>query len=277
MAGKIRNGGLSNSRSRCGLTLAELLIATTIMVLIAGAVATLGMTVHGANNHCQGQAVAAQHARVALERIKFAVDQAVASEQFPVCLVVTEQVGGQQLPDTLVVWSPTGAVANPTGLPQVRELVVFAADPAYPNALLEIRSPSDATTVPPQSDTSGWRNLVEQLKTNPSTAKVVLTNRLRTTPVTGAWNDSLTAAQLRAVIRFRRLMAPTAQEWSQYRAGTKAWDELAWPLDSYRATSGTRTVACQTEMQIITGGGASAAVTALPFFGSASYSFELPR
>jgi len=265
------------SRIRRGLTLAELLMATTIMVMVAGAVATLGMTVHGTNNHCQGQTAAAQHARVALERIKHAVDQAVASEQFPACLVVAEQVGGQQLPDTLVVWSPAGAAANPLGMPQIRELVVFAPDPEHPNCLLEIRSPSSVTTAPSASDTSAWRNLVEELKTSPSSDTIVLTDRLRTTPVTGNWSDSLTAQQLRAVIRFRRLMAPTDQEWSQYRAGSKAWGELAWPLDSYRATSGTRTVACQTELQIITGAKASAAATALPFFGSASFSFELPR
>jgi hypothetical protein len=105
----------------------------------------------------------------------------------------------------------------------------------------------------------------------------MLTDRLRTTPITGDWNDSLTASQLRGVVRFRRLMAPTEQEWSQFRAGNKAWNDIAWPLDSVRATSGTRTVACQTELQIVTGSRASAAMTALPFFGSTSYSFELGR
>lgn len=264
-------------RARRGLTLSELLIASTIMVMIAAAVATLGATAHSSNDHCQGQTVAAQHARVALQRIEYAVEQAVASEQFPVCLVVAEQVGAQKLPDTLVVWSPAGAPANPTGLPLVRELIVFTPAADHPNTLLEIRSPTSGSTAPPTSDTSGWRNLVEQLKTSSTAEKTVLTDRLRTTPITGEWNDSLTASQLRAVIRFRRLLAPTEQEWSQYRAGTKAWNELAWPLDSYRSTSGTRTVACQAELQIVTGSRASAAITALPFFGSTSYSFELQR
>src|SRR5688572_22199926 len=99
------------SRRKCrelrrGLTFAELIVATTIMVIIASAVATLSMAVHSTNSHCQGQTTAAQHARIALQRIQQAVEGAVSSEQFPVCLVVAEQAGGQLLPDTLVVWSP---------------------------------------------------------------------------------------------------------------------------------------------------------------------------
>jgi hypothetical protein len=186
-------------------------------------------------------------------------------------------VGSQKLPDTLVVWRPTGSPTNPTGRPLVRELVVFTPDSSHPSTLLEIRSPASSALAPLTTDTTAWRNLIDQLKTSSTSQKTVLTDRLRTTPITGDWNDSLTATQLRGVVRFRRLMAPTEQEWSQYRAGNKAWNDIAWPLDSVRATSGTRTVACQTELQIVTGSRASAATTALPFFGSTSYSFELRR
>jgi hypothetical protein len=105
----------------------------------------------------------------------------------------------------------------------------------------------------------------------------MLTDRLRTAPLSGAWSSNLTAAQLRGVVRFRRVMAPSDSEWSQYRAGTRTWQNIAWPLDSYRSTSGTRTVACQTELQLVAGNMASATSTALPFFGSASLSYELPR
>ena len=262
---------------RRGLTFAELIVATTIMVLIASAVATLGMAVHSTNSHCQGQTTAAQHARIVLQRIQEAVEEAASSEQFPVCLVVAEQAGGQQLPETLVVWRPLAAAASPAGMPLVCELLVFAPDPTRPSNLLEIRSPADTSPAPPATDTAAWQTLVEQLKTSQSTEKVVLTDRLRTTPITGSWSDSLTAAQLRGVIRFRRLMAPSDQEWAQYRGGSLPWNQIHWPLDSYRSTSGTRTVACQTEMQIMTGSKSTAASTALPFFGSASFSYELKR
>ena len=43
-------------------------------------------------------------------------------------------------------------------------------------------------------------------------------------------------------------MAPSDGEWTQYRANLRTWQSLSWPLDSYRSTSGTRAVACQTEI-----------------------------
>jgi len=262
---------------RAGLTLAELLIASTIMLLIATAVASLAATVQTTNDYCKGHTVAAQHARVALSRIERAVQNAVANEQFPGCLVVTEQAGSQVLPSTLVVWNPTAStVANPTGLPLRSEIVVFSPDPAHPNHLIEIRSPTDTTVVPVASDLSAWRALTDSLKTSNSTTKIMLTDRMRTAPLTGAYRDSLSPADLRGAVRFRRVMAPSETEWSQYRAGTRTWQNITWPLDSFRTTSGTRAVACQTELQIAPGSMATAAVTAIPFYGSASITHELP-
>lgn len=264
-------------RHRRGMTLAELLVATTIMTMIAGAMATLAVTVHTANDHTRGQIVSSQHARVALGRIEQALEKAVASEQFPACLVVSEQVGGQQLPQTLVVWSPPTTAANPAGLPLVSELVVFGPDPSHPQKLLEVRAPTDNSIAPATSDTGAWRTLTDQMLTSPTTDKIILLDRLRTAPLSGDWSDSLTPSDLRGVVRFRRVMAPTAQEWADYRASSLAWDEIAWPLDSYRSTSGTRVVVCQTEMQLVAGDMAAATTTAIPFFGSASLSYELPR
>ncbi len=257
--------------------MAELLVATTIMMMIAGAMAMLSMAVHSSNDHCRGQLDCAQHARIVLARIEQAMEAAVASEQFPACLVVTEQAGSQELPHTLVIWSPTGSPANPTGLPLVNEIVVFVPDPAAPGTLLEIRSPSDTATVPAASDTSGWRTLTDQLKTSGTTSKIALTTRLRTTPINGTYNTGLAANQLRGVVRFRSLVAPSESEWSQYRAGTRNWQDLSWPLDSFRNTSGTRRIVCQTELQLVSGPMASATITAVPFFGSASLAHELSR
>jgi hypothetical protein len=269
---------MSTGRSRrSGLTLAELLVASTIMLLIATAVATLAATVQSTNDYCKGHTISAQHARVALSRIERAVQYAVANEQFPGCIVVTEQAGSQELPHTLVVWNPTGTAANPTGLPLVSEIVVFCPDPARPNTLLEIRSPTDNSLVPATTNISAWRTLTGQLKNNSSASKVVLTDRLRTCPLTGDYNDSLSPLDLRGAIRFRRLMAPSDQQWAQYRGNARTWQNIDWPQDSYRSTSGTRVVACQTELQIAPGTMASAAATAIPFYGSATITYELAR
>jgi hypothetical protein len=262
---------------RCGLTLAELLVATTIMLLIATAVATLASTVQSTNSFCQGYTVSGQHARVALSRVQRTVESATASEQFPGFIIVTEQAGAQELPSTLVVWSPVAAPVNPIGLPLINEIVVYSPNPARPNELLEIRSPTDVSIVPAATDVGSWRTLTDQLKSSTSTVKVVLTTRLRTAPLTGSYSESLTPADLRGVVRFRRLIAPTDQDWARYRAGTKNWQDLNWPLDSYRLTSGTRAVVCQTEIQIAPGSMASAPTTAIPFYGSASITYELLR
>jgi prepilin-type N-terminal cleavage/methylation domain-containing protein len=267
----------ARQRLRRGLTLAELLVATTIMLMIATAVATLAASVHSTNDFCQGYIVSSQHARVALSRIERSVQHSVASEQFPACLVVTEQAGAEELPSTLVVWCPSGPAANPTGLPLISEIVVYCPNPVHPNELLEIRSPAVNTPVPPVTNMTAWRTLTENLKTTQATDKIVLTDRLRTAPLTGSYNDSLTPADLRGVVRFHRLMAPSQEHWTEYRGGTRAWQNLNWPLDSYRSTSGTRAVALQTELQIAPGSMALAATTALPFYGSSLITYELPR
>ena len=264
-------------RLRRGMTLAELLVAASIMLLIAGATGTLAMTAHSANGFCQGQTACAQHGRVIMNRIERAVQAAVANESFPGVLIVSEQSGGSTLPSTLVVWSPTATAANPSGLPLISEIVVFSPDPSHPNQLLEIRSPTEATAVPAASDTTGWQTLTDRLKTSASTTKIVLTDRLKTVPVSGTYSDSAAATDLRGVVRFRRFMAPTDTEWSQYRAATKTWVNLNWPTDSYRTSSGTRVVACQTELHLVPGSMAAATFTVVPFFGSASLTYELSR
>jgi hypothetical protein len=263
---------------RRGLTLAELLIAATIMLLITAAVGTLASAVKSTNDYCQGYTVSAQHARVALSRIERAVISAYANEQFPGCLIVAEQAGSQSLPHTLVVWYPTGGtVANPTGLPLISEIVVYGFDPAHPNNFIEVRSPTETTTVPAASDMSGWSTLTDRLKSSTTLTKTLLTDRLRTAPLTGNYSDTLSPSDLRGAVRFRRLMAPSDSDWSQYRAGNTIWQSLPWPLDNYRSTSGTRVVACQTELQIAPGSMYSAGATAIPFYGSASIQYELAR
>src|SRR5437667_10428887 len=114
---------------RRGMTLAELLVAASIMLLIAGATGTLAMTAHSANGFCQGQTACAQHGRVIINRIERAVQAAVANESFPGVLIISEQSGGSTLPSTLVVWSPTSTAANPSSLPLISEIVVLSPDP----------------------------------------------------------------------------------------------------------------------------------------------------
>jgi len=260
----------AHSARRRGLTLTELLIAGTIMTMLAAGMGSLVMTVHGANEFCRGQAVAAQHARVTLDRIQRAVRTAHTSEQFPGCLVVGETVGTWDFPDTLVVWSPSGAAANPGGLPRVSELVLFTLDPVAPSRLVELRAPGNSSTVPIASNTAAWETLVDGLKASAASVKTELTDRLRTGAV--ASGDST----LRGCVRFRIVLAPSAEQWSEYRGGMRAWNAIDWPLDCYSTQTGMRRVVCQTELQIVPGD-AAAAQNAVPFFGSTALTCELTR
>lgn len=263
--------------ARRGLTLAELLVATTILLMIATAVGMLASAVHGSHAFCQGYLTAGQHARVALSRIEQALRKTYANEQFPGFLVVSEIAGSQALPQTLVVWAPSDAPANPTGLPLVKELVLFSPNPARPSELVEIRDPANAAVTPPPSNSTAWFTLTETLRHSQTTSRIVLTDRLRTAPLVGEWKDGLTAAELRGLVRFRRLIAPTEEALRQYRDGNRSWEDLDWPLDRYRATSGTRCVVCQTELQVTTQSMATAQATAVPFFGSFYFTYELTR
>ena len=262
--------------ARRGLTLTELLVAATIMVMIVGAMSMLALTVHSANDHCQGQSLAAQHGRVVLDHLSRTINAASSSEDFPGFVVITEQLGTARFPDTLAVWLPEDAAVDPDGLPRVNELVLFTPDPAQANCLLQIRQAGNSAVVPAVGDATAWRSLAASLKADAAAERVTLTDRLRTGALveqTGVPDP----ANLRGCLRFLRLMAPGESEWADYRGGNLAWDEIAWPLDSYSSVTGTRRVVCQIELQIVPSDSDTSAATAVPFFGSAGITYDLSR
>ncbi len=260
----------SKSRRR-GLTLTELLIAGAIMAMLVAGMGSLVMTVHATNAFCRGQAVAAQHARVTLDRIDRAVCQAHANREFPGCLVVSEPISGFDFPDTLVVWSPTGSPDDPSGLPRVGELALYGPDPTRPSVLVELRDPGNTTICPEASDDAGWVALVAAIKDSASSVKLDLTNRLRTATMSGGGTGDL-----RGCVRFDVQMSPSASEWGEFRDGTLAWKDMRWPLDSYSTQTGMRRVVCQSELQILPGD-ATDGQSAAPFFGSATLTYELTK
>jgi hypothetical protein len=260
-------------RNHCrrGLTLTELLIAGTIMAMLTAGMGSLVMTVHATNDYCRGQAVAAQHARVTLDRIERVVRQAKANAEFPGCIVVPETIGGYDFPDTLVVWSTDAAITPPTRKPKVNELKIYCPDPTIPGKLVEIRAPGNTSDCPATSDEAGWATLVDGIKASVSSETTELTDRMRTATMNGS-----DPGDLRGCVRFEVLMSPSAAEWAEYRGGTRTWKNVAWPLDYYSTQTGMRRVVCQTELQILPGDSTSGQ-TAAPFFGSATLTYELSR
>src|SRR5262245_26590812 len=272
-----RFGKCFPSRARRGMTLAELLVACTVLVLVGGAAGTMSYAVYSAHEVCRNQSTATQHARVATDRIEKAVAEATARESFPGCLIVSYTADGYTFPDRLAVWRPSGTPADPAGLPQVNELVVFSCDPARANRLLEMTWPTNTNTVPSPSNTLGWTALIDSFHSSSETIKNQLTDRLHfgtvSTSTLPLLDELLTTN--RGAIRLKRTMAPSESQWSQYRGGQRSWQSLDWPLDMYGTQTGVRTVNLQVELQIRSG--PDSQPDPIPFLGSAILSYTLRK
>ena len=260
---------------RHGLTLAELLITSTVMALIAGGLAALASTVQISNSHHYGRSLTLQHGRVALQRIQSALNQATANSQFPGFVGFAEIVGGNSFPDTLVVWSPPSGAADSEGLPLFSELVTFCPDPAKPGTLLEIRVPSDNRTVPPLSDTASWASELTAIKANAGATRVALTDLLRLAVPTDISGGKYPA---RAALRFEVLARPSDLEWSEYEADGRNWEDISWVQDIYGSQTGLRQSWCRIELQLRPGDIDDHSLdAAFPLFGSAAVYYELRK
>jgi prepilin-type N-terminal cleavage/methylation domain-containing protein len=260
-------------RLRRGLTLVELLIASTVMAMIVGAMSALALTAQTSHDAAGREWTVAQHARVTLGRIEGAVLAARASEQFPGAVVVATSEASISFPETLVVWNGGVAAADPSGLPRWRELAIYCPNPATPNELLEITT-SDATAVPKLSDTAAWSSALAAIKASAQSRRVVLTNRLRTARLSGG--------QLRGAARFFVRLRPSANEWQDFRDGDIAFEDLAWPHCAPGAETGMRQTWCAIELQMHPGaipgaGQATSREIAIPFFGSSALYTPLER
>lgn len=283
---------------RAGLSLAELLIATAIMAMVAGAMAALGQAVQVGWEYSEGHGLATQHARVALERMRRAVSNAYASETHPGVAVVYETAGGWEFPDTLVVWRPSGTPANPDGPPLVSECVLFCVDPESPNRLVEITAPSDSRPIPltDELNTSTWRATLDAIKTDSGSRKVVLTNLLRVAstnsgevpsygvkfPQSGAEVGGARVSggtELRGALRFERRLLPSEQDWDDYQTGALAWSALPWAQGIYGSQTGLRHVWVRIELQLMPGEQALVedprGESSVPVFGSAAFSYQM--
>ena len=256
-------------RLRRGMTLIELMAAVVITTLVASVLGTLAYTIQMTSIYSDGQNAALQHSRVTLSRIQRIVNEAHASEQFPAAAVFSELVAGVRFPDTLVVWSPAGTAANPTGLPLFSELVVFCPKPSAPEQLLEIRAPSDNRQVPALSNTASWTSELTSLKTGASSRQTLLTELVRVGTIGGS---------NRGAVRFEVERRPTATEWASYRAGTTTWDNVSWVQGVHGPRTGLAQTWVRTELQLMpTRPGTTTLHPAIAFFGSGAAYYELHK
>ena len=109
---------------RPGLTLVETLLAMTVTALIMGTLAVFTEAVSQAWAQGESLASSSQQGRVALERIRRDVRQAIWVAQVT-CL-----------PDTLVLWAHDRDAANRQ--PDVREIILICPHPSHPHELVRI-------------------------------------------------------------------------------------------------------------------------------------------
>jgi len=251
------------------MTLLELLLASLIMALFAAAISALAMAVQQNTQHDERIGTVTQHARVALQRIERAVSESTANEYFPGCAAFGESIQGQEVPDTLVVWRGDIPVADPNGTPRFNELVIYCCDLKQPNRLLEIMVPDDDSLAPDLSDTSRWRTRLRAIKISQRANKTELTDQLRTVPIS-------TMGERRGVVRFDVTLRPSEKEWSDYRNGSVAWEDLKWVQGIHGGQTGLRQTWCRCELQLSIGDVSSDNIE-IPFLGSASRYFVLER
>ena len=268
--------------SRRGMSLVELVLATTIMTLIAGTLAALSMTVQQTNHHASGRSTVMQHARVVVGRIERAIADAHSSELFPGIVVFAEQSGGISFPHTLVCWNPTGLPAAPDDLPRFDEITIFTPSTQDKNELLMIRMPADARSVPDLVSVATWWTEIEAAKVSNQSTIAVLTDRVRVQNVTAVLQPGDPASQTsHSAVRFSADYLPSVSDWTAYRAGSLAWDQLMWPQNLVGNDQGVRRCWCRFEVQLAppapTLGGDNETQNAIPFFGSAATHYELKK
>ncbi len=290
--------GAEWKRPRSGLTLLELLIGMSVMVMIMGALGGLASAVRSVAAYSEGRALATQHGRVAIERITRTVEEAVANERFPGFIVLDAQEGEWRFPDTLVVWHPEAGVLSahperkpldhPERLPYHDELVVFCPHPDEPNRLIEIHSGRDVAIRGHFDALDVLRAEIQVFKASMKLdAEVLLggtggsvdypaytlTERMRTA-VAG---DSASSGTLGAV-RFESLLRPGHNEWKN---SDIAWELLGWAQGMCGAKTAVRQARLRVELQLTAAdveepmGGSGPDVVA--FFGSAALYYPMHK
>ncbi len=255
---------------RRGMTLIELMISVLIMSVTIAALGVMARAVQISAEYNQGYGTATQHARVTLDRLDRAINQAVANKTYCGAWVTADTIGSYDFPDTLVVWRPSGSPANPQGAPLASELVLFCPDPAATSHMIEITVPGDNRTLPSPASAATFKSFIDGLKTSAGAQKTQLTDLLNTAAISGS-------PQPRAALRFVVTLNPSDTEMLWFPSVT--WMNLPWPQSLCGPNAGMRQVWVRTEVQLMPAGQwietNNAAKQAVPFFGSSAFCYEM--
>ena len=262
-------------RPQRGMTLVELLAVSAILLMMAGTLGSLALSVQNTNQYQFSRGMALQHGQVTLVRLQRQIQQATANNSFPGFAVFSERVGADFFPDTLVVWHPKTAPADPDGMPRINELVVYRPNPTALNELLEITKPLDGRVAPSLSDATAWQQELDSFRTSTDAQRIVLSDLLRVATVRNGGGSILAT---RAALRFEAVRRPSTTQWGNFLGGTTAWDDLPWVQGIHSRNVGLCQSHCRIELQLRPGDTIeNHRDAAIPFFGSAAVYFNLTR
>jgi hypothetical protein len=252
------------------MTLIELMISVLILSVTVAALGAMARAVQISAEYNQGYGTATQHARVTLDRLDRAINQACANKTYCGAWVTADTIGSYDFPDTLIVWRPSGTAANPAGAPLVSELVIFCPDPASSNRLIEITVPGDSRTLPLPTNAATFKPFIDSLKTATGAQKTQLTDLLQTATITGS-------SQPRAAVRFAVTLNPSDNEMLSYPS--VMWMNLPWAQSICGPATGLRQVWVRSELQLLPAGQwietNAAAQQPVPYFGSSTFCYEM--
>ena len=250
----------------------------TITSIVSVVLGGLILAVQTAREHTEGLSEATLQGSAAVERIKLTVADAglyrLSGQSTVLGLAVVRRTwSSYSMPSILVVWNggQNGGMAAAgvlTRLPKVNELTIYAPDAAMPARLLEI-------TLPARSDSidfggSTFTTTVLSLIGDSGARKVILCDRLRTSPLTTGGGSASTAGN----VWFEMEQMPSSTSLAAATPGTAAWNALIWPQAIVGSDFGLRQATLRVELQLTlrstTVGGDA---LTMPFVGSASYRY----
>ncbi|QDT38972.1 PulJ/GspJ family protein [Stratiformator vulcanicus] len=266
--------------TRAAFTLLELMIALTVtsgLVVILGGIMTASAT---AQRHTEGVATAISHGETALRRVRTAVGSAgvyevSAGQRICGIAVVPTTVESTTLPDTLVVWTGDGSLADGDPLerlPLASELTVFAPGVGDAHRIDEISFPSATGEV--DFAAADFAATIRALVASADAVRTRLTDRLR--------RAEMPAGTMVGALRFQIIAQPTDAEIAA-ATDEASWTALNWAGGFGGSSTGLQEISVTTELQLHLfdpDGPNDAGVAAggsLPLFGSASRRYLVER
>jgi hypothetical protein len=256
------------------MTLVELMVAASVMSLVAVTLGGLVQAVDTARGYINSMQLASFQGQFAIDRVKSAVQRSGTYRLGSSSTVAgVAAIWNSDRPDTLVVWtggreeslSDQGTLNR---LPLANEIAIYTPDPDGAERLVEIVVPSASGTI--DFAASNFETRVRQLIANSDPdERVTLCDRVRV----AANNTDRVAA-----LRFEIEQTPDSGAIATTAPGTVNWRSLQWYGGISSSSAGLRHILVRIEIQVLTDGtpGDPASEIAMPVFGSASrrYFFE---